>query len=378
MNETWWVDGSDLDPEQTDILISDERASILVIGPPGSGKTNILMLRANYVRGVNPRQRFITFTRALSEHLRSGPNVGRADQIQRDEISTFMSWAKSVIRNHGDALPEASQNFEEDRRAVLAALEQTITRHKINKLYDVVFVDEVQDFWEDELQALASVSKRMNFAGDARQRIWTTREGLVKAEVLASQTYEIKKHYRIGEKICIYADQILPPKVGQSPLIEGCNYRESARPSSVDGVSCKNEEEVISACIVKLKEQLRYITEEPIGVIAPHNDILDRFFEAAQDDPDLSQITIRQSSSSYQAYDEDSRVRVMTVHSSKGSEFRAVHLLGGEEFHDGNRELAFTAVTRAKTEVFVYHTKVLKGHMTPSLRPLPTDISSIF
>lgn len=81
MNETWWVNPSQLDPQQTAILTATADSKLLIVGPPGSGKTNILMLRANYVRPVGPRQMFLTFTRSLAEHLRSGPNVGRADQI---------------------------------------------------------------------------------------------------------------------------------------------------------------------------------------------------------------------------------------------------------------------------------------------------------
>ncbi|WP_431731984.1 AAA family ATPase [Agrobacterium tumefaciens] len=75
-------------------------ASILIIGPPGCGKTNILMLRANYVRPIGSRQLFLTFTRSLAEHLRSGPNVGRGDQLQKDEITTFMAWARKIILEH--------------------------------------------------------------------------------------------------------------------------------------------------------------------------------------------------------------------------------------------------------------------------------------
>jgi ATP-dependent exoDNAse (exonuclease V) alpha subunit len=68
----------------------------------------------------------------------------------------------------------------------------------------------------------------------------------------------------------------------------------------------------------------------------------------------------------------------MTVHSAKGSEFRAVHLLEGEAFKPHNRELAFTAATRAKTEVSVYHVNPLLGHMVPATGQLTTDLSTLF
>jgi len=378
VNETWWVDPSQLDAQQTAVLTTTADISLLIVGPPGSGKTNILLLRANYVRPLGPRQAFLTFTRALAEHLRSGPNVGRADQIQREEISTFMGWARSVIRNNGGTNPAETGDFDADRKATATALKQVIDEQSLGEVYDVIFVDEVQDFLEIELTLIRRLCNRVNFAGDSRQRIWNHREGLATAAQMAGETVELQLHYRIGEKICEYADQILPPKADQASLLEGCNYPEKLRPSSVEPISCASKEEMITICIENVKEQLRYITEEPIGVIGPTHETLDAFMAAAEDDGTLSSITVRQKSNDYQTYDESSRVRVMTVHAAKGSEFRAVHILDGQAFRAFNKELAFTAVTRAKTEVAVYHTAPLLGHMVPATGTLTTDLSKLF
>lgn len=378
MNETWWVDPSQLDADQKAILTATADITLLIVGPPGSGKTNILMLRANYVRPVGSRQMLITFTRSLAEHLRSGPNVGRADQLQKDEISTFMGWAKSLLRNHGGTIPEEADDFDTDRSNVIEAVEEMIETQNLGELYDVIFVDEVQDFWESELKVIRKFANRVNFAGDSRQRIWSHREGIRTAAEMADESVELTHHYRIGEKICQYADQILPPKADQAALLDGCNYPERLRPSDTTPVKCSNQDEVIARCIEKIKEQLRYITEEPIGVIGPYHEALDDFMDAVQADPVLAPITIRQKANEYQAYDDSSRIRVMTIHSAKGSEFRAVHLLEGEKFKARNRELAFTAVTRAKTEVFVYHVAPLMGHMVPPIGKLTTDLSTLF
>lgn len=48
MSSTWWVGEEELLPEQEDVLSIDLDKSILVSGPPGSGKTNLLLLRANH------------------------------------------------------------------------------------------------------------------------------------------------------------------------------------------------------------------------------------------------------------------------------------------------------------------------------------------
>ena len=263
MNETWWVDPSQLDTQQKKILIAIADMSLLIIGPPGSGKTNILMLRANYVRSIGPRQVFLTFTRALAEHLRSGPNVGRADQIQADEISTFIGWALSIIKNNGEPAPEQKEDFDAYRLSVLSDLERVIEDHQLGEIYDVIFIDEVQDFLDRELRIVRRLANRINCAGDSRQRIFKQREGLKTAACIVDETVELKLHYRIGAKVCDYADQIMPPKTDQAPLIEGCNYPEKLRPSSVEALFCDDQDAMLLACIEKVKNQLRYVTEEP-------------------------------------------------------------------------------------------------------------------
>jgi superfamily I DNA/RNA helicase len=160
--------------------------------------------------------------------------------------------------------------------------------------------------------------------------------------------------------------------------MEGCNYNEEARPSSVKTARCGSSGEMFAACVAAIKEQIRYITDEPIGVLAWSNEVLDAFWTALQSDGQLASIAIRQRQSEYQPFRPDSRIRVMTVHSAKGSEFRAVHLLQAEVFTTKNRELAFTAVTRAKTEILLYHVAALQGHMIPPRGELPTNLSSIF
>lgn len=376
MNETWWVDPGQLDADQRRVLAARPETDLLIVGPPGSGKTNILMLRANYVRSVAPRLLFLTFTRTLSEFLRAGPNVGRGDQIQPEEISTFMGWAKRFLHEQGAPLADEPPDFEESRQAHLRAIETVIERNGVGRLYDVIIIDEVQDFWDDELRLLHRLTEHMNAAGDARQSIFTRNEGLQTMAEICSETVQLTRHYRIGRRICDYADRILPPKPGDRPMIEGCNYDETARPSSVVPVPCADLSAQYRACIESIRQQVRYITDEPILVIAQRRDVRDEFWVALQDEADLVDRAMVQHQNAYQGFGPDSLIRVMTIASAKGSEGRAVHILESERL--GNkRELAFTAVTRAKTEVRLYHSGPLPGQLAVPADRLPS-IDALF
>ncbi len=48
MQETWWVAEGDLDDDQKKIAALPAKRSHLITGPPGCGKTNLLLLRAKY------------------------------------------------------------------------------------------------------------------------------------------------------------------------------------------------------------------------------------------------------------------------------------------------------------------------------------------
>jgi superfamily I DNA/RNA helicase len=377
MNETWWLEPNQLDDAQKQILLEKPEAQLLIVGPPGSGKTNLLVLRANYVRSVAPRILLLTFTRTLNEFLKSGPNIGRGDQIRDDEIKTFMGWARQLLRDHGGTIPDSTGDFEADRVAVAEAVLEMISIQNLGKLYDVIFVDEVQDLLEIELRIVRRLTHRINAAGDSRQRIWKHKEGLPTIEAMVDRKVTLEQHYRIGIKICDFGDQVLPPKMGEPSLSEGCNYDEEARPSSVLAIPSVDMNAQFDECIDQIKEQRRYITDEPIGVLTISGEVRDKFWDRLVEQGELVDISIRQRQDEYQPFGPNSLVRVMTVASAKGSEFRAVHLLEAENYGTGRRELAFTGVTRAKTEVILHHSKPLRGHMKPASGKLPS-IDDVF
>ncbi|WP_419808233.1 ATP-binding domain-containing protein [Sphingomonas sp.] len=376
MSGTWWVDPSQLDSDQRQVTQARSERDLLIVGPPGSGKTNILMLRANYVRSLGPRLLFLTFTRALTEFLKSSPNIGRADQIKGDEIQTFMGWAKRFLSERGATLPAQSDDFEETRLAHIAAVQALIQRDRIGRIYDAVIVDEVQDFRTDELQLLRGLTEHMNAAGDARQTIFNHSEGLRTMEGIASETVRLSRHYRIGRAICDYADRILPPQQGDQPMIQGCNYDETTRQSSVETVACVDLDDQYRRCIDNIRAQLRYIVDEPIMVMTWTRAVRDGFWAALEGESDLVERAMVQHQENYQPFGPETMIRVMTIHSAKGSEARAVHILDAESLRD-KRELAFTAATRAKTEVKLYHSALLPGHLEVPANRLP-PIENLF
>jgi superfamily I DNA and RNA helicase len=71
--ETWWRELGDLDEDQRTVIGLPAEGSFLVKGLPGSGKTNLLLLRANYLMNTEHSNLvIIVFNRTLRDFIRSG------------------------------------------------------------------------------------------------------------------------------------------------------------------------------------------------------------------------------------------------------------------------------------------------------------------
>ena len=73
MDQTWWVSEEQLKGEQKAIVTLPIANSHLILGPPGSGKTNLLLLRANYLHlAGHTNLAIVVFTRTLQEFIVAG------------------------------------------------------------------------------------------------------------------------------------------------------------------------------------------------------------------------------------------------------------------------------------------------------------------
>src|SRR5687768_15022812 len=112
---TWWVGESELKEEQKDVIRFDPDTSFLLVGPPGSGKTNILLLRANYLSlGDYPNIAVIVVTRALRQFIAMG--ASRYD-FPVGKIVTSRKWQQDLLRRCSVNVPKfgTGVSFDEQR-----------------------------------------------------------------------------------------------------------------------------------------------------------------------------------------------------------------------------------------------------------------------
>ena len=103
----WWAKKDQLDKEQLRMIEQlGLRENHLVLGPPGSGKTNVLLRRAQYVRSQGITNVLVlSFTRPLAEFVKTGCYNGTREVFPPNLVSTVESWIRSLYQDHNQRPP---------------------------------------------------------------------------------------------------------------------------------------------------------------------------------------------------------------------------------------------------------------------------------
>jgi superfamily I DNA/RNA helicase len=381
----WWARREQLDRDQLDLIENlPLRQNFLVLGPPGSGKTNVLLRRAQFVRGQEmPNVMVVTFTRALTEFVKTGCYDAEGREIfPRSCVSTIESWIRGLYEQHDIELPEDPGDLIAWKRQLAAGARGFFAQSRLPR-YDALFVDEAQDLLPEEVSLMAQWGETLFFVGDDRQRIYGATGGLAAARALISQGNErvLPFHYRLAPEICRVADRILTPHNGGS-LEATCHY-DGPRPGRVDIIGPHSKEGQLDLCGATLKNQIRVYSGliqqgDRLGVIVARKEDRDRVYDYFEDDAELSGkskiIRARGSEDDEGDYDPafepDKPICILTVQGCKGLEFRALHWLFCEDnsfYH--SVEHYYTVVTRAKTSIEIYFTRRLPQEIARAYAP---------
>jgi DNA helicase IV len=111
-----------------------------------------------------------------------------------------------------------------------------------------------------------------------------------------------------------------------------------------------------------LRTQLRAFPKELLAVVCPKRKLVDDVWKHLQGEADLAP-RLCMIDDDDEAFDTSKPICVCTVHGIKGLEVRALHFAAAELVKSvpHQRNVGFTAITRAKTSVGIYHEGDLKG-----------------
>jgi DNA helicase IV len=379
----WWARREQLDSYQLGLIENAPlHESCLVLGTPGSGKTNVLLRRAQFVRGQEmPNVLVLTFTRPLTEFIKTGCVDAEGREIfPKTCVMTLEGWQRWLYRQHREELPEREEDLIEWKRKLASGAVSFLGRGHLPQ-YDALFIDEAQDLLAEEVSIIKAWSPVLFFVGDSRQKLYSRAEGLDAVRRIVSPLPEhvLPYHYRLAPEICRMADRIMLPQFG-SPLSESEHY-EGPKPGTIDLHGPLSRQVQIQQASAKLKEQIRVYAGlikqgDRLGIIVARKEDRDEVFARLESDPLLrgKSKAVRSRGENEENYDpsldSDIAVYIITVAGCKGLEFRAVHWLFSEElsYHYDN-ETYYTVVTRAKTSLDIYFTKELPQALARGYSP---------
>lgn len=367
MQGNWWTKPEQMDEDQRNFVRLEADGKYLLVGPPGCGKTNLIVLRARYIYGSGLQNILVlTFTRVLQDFIRNG--VREKKYLEPEQIQTFKWWALSHVASYAPEtmhLYDRNADFEVQRQQIIQMLEVANQRIGGKNLYDAILVDEVQDLHLEEVKLLMQLSDRITVAGDSKQMIYEgSGQTIPSLKDLGFIKKELRYHYRIGVSISDVADKALQPEKDTDRLRTNCNYKEDEQQSRTELLEFEDRQAQFDAMYKTIERQLRSYPGEDIGILVPRtfmvNELQDMFAKTSM----AGSVAYHNDNSEEHSFQSGKLVHVLVLKSAKGTEFRAVHLYGLEElqYPQNRRELLFTAITRAKTALTGYHTgKILKS-----------------
>lgn len=352
---------SGLDADQKRILGAPPRESILVLGPPGTGKTVAAFFRAAYLQdhhsktgNRNTRPRVIMYNRVLSKYA----SKRDGDVAQGVPSSTMHSWVwkwhKGFSQQRPPSLPDDRYAYDWLKILSNAAPAARAAPEKVN--FGHLIVDEGQDFPADMYRVLTTIAQMLNgpdgrpaitvFADDNQrmnEKQNSTVEEIEKAMAIPRErVYLLKKNYRNSRQIALFARHYfvgavtgvpdLPDRIGKSkPRITHVKHLDAIR----DKVSifAKNNPGM------------------QIGVLCPGNGIRRSLFNKIESSVRGANLVVQTyaSGDSVESMDFEraGTITILNLHSAKGLEFDAVFIV--DPFVDGAGALS----TQSKMQLYV-------------------------
>lgn len=366
-----WRRRRDLHPDQIHAiegLLATGKYTLL--GPPGSGKTSILLHRGQYLR-LPPHQLanvvLVTFSRTLREFI----SLSGDDRFPPELIVTQKTLVDALFKAYGEQPPVVDGDLSEQNRVRAEAANELIASRGRLVSYDAILIDEIQDLCEAELRLLTSLSDRVMLVGDIRQQVYRSSDVMPQASALCDSTIELRHHFRISQEICLVADRIL--QNNDFSLAEYAHYvgPTPTRPSVVAPLS---PEAQVATLAEALDLQLDTYNEpsDLLGVVVGRTEECDDILERLSAIPKLKgHCGVFHSGVPNRHFDESCRICITTVQSCKGLEFRALHWLFADATPYLTRQKAYTVVTRAKSSLTLYRQGALPPILSGAIPPAP-------
>lgn len=323
-------------------VVEATEPKILCLASAAAGKTRTLTERIRYLieeKQVDPKFIVaITFTNMAADEMKK-----RLGSICNGAfIGTIHSYGNSICINNGINTQPYIDTFEFDTILKKAL---TISSTKYPKVQHLL-IDECQDLGPVEYAFLEKIpTENIFYCGDERQAIYGFKGASV--EYLMSmyrddnyKKYFLVENYRNAPNIIKFAEGFL-------------NSFENLSPHSI---AKKTKEGIIYECgVLEAIEELEYsqnwgswfVLTRTNNELAEIQDILD--------EKEIPNVTFKKGDLDTMELNElmaSNRVKILTIHTSKGLENKNVIVTGARLYNEEERRIAYVGATRAENALY--------------------------
>lgn len=365
MNDSWWKDEDDLVPEQARLLDIEQDTNLLIKGPPGSGKTNLLLLRANQLYlGEYPNLHIVVFGSLLKHFIQLG---GNQYEFPGEKIVTQAKLFNDILRSEGQGVDGDDLEHDAARAERAERLQKLVDEGRVGVQFEALLLDEAQDYTPQEIRLMRSLTEVLVVAADSRQKIYEVQDCADAIKACTDEVYPLTFHFRNGLAICRVADGIMKSAPDYVPLQKHSNYKERDYPSTFLPKGGLSIDEQVSAMAAQIKDQRFAYPDDLIGVLCPRNEELDALYSGLRNAGFADSIT--RANSKY--FDPSKPIWLSTLTAAKGLEFRALHIAGLDYLYrmgGVQKRLIYTGITRAKTALTMYWHKSIPGYLESAIQ----------
>jgi superfamily I DNA/RNA helicase len=323
--------------------INAPESHVVCLAAAASGKTAVLTERVRHLivdKGVAPSDIVaITFTKLAANEMKT--RLG--DIAEGAFIGTIHSYANNVLLQNGVDTSYYLKNELFDDIVKKAVFIMKLKMPKVKHL----LVDEFQDVMPMEFMFLNKIAADNTFyVGDDRQTIYQFRGS--NDEYLRQfcmdpkyATYVLRINYRNTPDIAAFAEDFLGSYQALSPssktakqedgYVDECSFNDALDALEEDGnwgswfILCRTNNQVVKAQELLTARGIDHVTFKKGD-----------FEEFAELDNILN----------------ENRVKILTIHSSKGLQSQNVIVTGAKVFNEEERKISYVAATRAENALY--------------------------
>ena len=351
---SWLIPREELSTDQIRAIELRPTQHRLILGAPGSGKTQVLLHRARHLleTGAGTKEHFhiFVFNNVLKDYIRSG----LADlELPESCVTTLDHWCRTFYEsNISRRLPWDKENkcpdFAQTRNGVFKKIAGGVP------LYDFVLADEGQDLEPDSFALLRQMARHVTVCMDHKQQIYdrgSTEADIVKALGLRRSDMILLDAFRCCPYIVNLAAEFIPDFAEREAFKNQTRtvQTEIETPLLFESTDWEEERDRLESV---LRERL--MVDKSIGILLPQNRQVEGFAKGLRE----SGLEVETQKSTGLHFG-TSLPKVLTYHSAKGLTFETVLLprLVAKSFPRASPErlerLLYVGITRAIKWVYL-------------------------